>query len=463
MPRLFESLAGQTMAILLSGLMLFHLLSILIFTSEKLETMVLIDETHLLEKVASIARMLVDTPREYHEVMIAALNDAMPEVRFHHGDQNPAEVFAGGREDARSRLETLIDRPRVRVLTVDSSELLWNHDGGEWHRLWFMIETGIIRWMHGTAMDRELRMVVAMPDGHRVVFTTRPAANHVPLFGHATFSVSLMGGAVLLFSWVAVRRMTSPLERIVQAAEAFGRDLYAAPLAEAGAVESRKVARAFNAMNRSIREFVEERTRMIAAISHDLRTPLTQLRLRLEFIPPGEERAKMAVALDEMEAMVASTLSFAKDAAAEVEARRRVNLAGLLATLCDDLQDQGMEIERDEWERLPCHCRPLAMKRALTNLIVNATRHGGAARVVLEVVADRVVIEVRDPGEGIPENEWENVFKPFYRLDAARGQPGSGLGLSVAHAVIRDHGGEIAFHRPEEGGFGVRVTLPMVA
>ncbi|MEO5348362.1 MAG: ATP-binding protein [Magnetococcus sp. YQC-3] len=463
MAHLFRSLAGQTMAILLVGLMLFHFLSILVFTSEKLETVVLTDETRLLEKVASISRMLVDTPREYHEVMIAALNDAMPDVHFYHGEENSPTPIVNGDEKARRRLETLINRAQVRVLAVNSTVPHWDHDGGEWHRLWFLVETGIIRWMHGTAMDQEMRMVVVMPDGHQVVFTTQPTTNHVPLFRHATLSVSLMGGAVLLFSWLAVRRMTSPLEQIVRATETFGRDIYAAPLPEEGAVETRKVARAFNAMKCSIREFVEERTRMIAAISHDLRTPLTQLRLRLEFFHPGEDREKMVASVDEMDAMLSATLDFSKNAAEEVEARRRVNLTGLLATICDDLQDQGMAITRNEWDRLPYDCRPLAMKRALTNLIVNAARHGERARVDLHAGDGCVVVDVYDPGEGIPESEWENVFKPFYRLDAARSRPGAGLGLSVARSVIRDHGGQIVFHRPEEGGFIVRVVLPWMA
>ncbi|MEO5341593.1 MAG: ATP-binding protein [Magnetococcus sp. MYC-9] len=456
----FKSLAGQTMAILLAGLMLFHLLSILVFTSEKLETVVLTDETRLLEKVASISRLLVDTPKEYHEVMIAALNDAMPDVHFQHGEGDDLSSIVNGDEEARRHLETLINRPQLRVVAVDSRAPHWDHEGGAWHRVWFMLETGIIRWMHGTAMDREMHVVVVMPDGHRVVFTTRPVANHVPLFRHATLSVSLMGGGVLFFSWLAVRRMTSPLEQVVRAAEGFGRDIYAAPLPEEGAVESRKVARAFNTMHRSIREFVEERTRMIAAISHDLRTPLTQLRLRLEFIQPEEERNGMVAIVDEMEAMLSATLAFAKDAADDVEARRWVNLSGLLATICDDLQDQGLDITRNAWDRLPCNLRPMAMKRALSNLVINAVRHGGAARVDLQAAQGWVVIQIGDPGEGIPDHEQENVFKPFYRLDAARSRPGAGLGLSVARAVLRDHGGDVAFHRPAEGGFVARVVLP---
>lgn len=459
MPTPFKSLAGQTMAILLVGLMLFHLLSILVFTSEKLETVLITDENRILEKVAAISRMLADTSRAYHEVMITALNDAMPDVHFKHGEPDANTSTTNRDEEARQRLENLINRPGVRVVAVESVTPRWDHDGGEWHRLWFMVEAGIVRWMHGAAMDQEMHMVVIMPDGHQVVFTTHPTANHVPLFRHATISVSLMGGAVLLFSWLAVRRMTTPLKQIVRAAETFGRDLYADSLPEEGTVETRKVAQAFNAMNVSIREFIEERTRMIAAISHDLRTPLTRLRLRLEFIQPPEDRGRMAAILDEMDAMLTATLTFARDAVTESEARRRVNLAGLLATICDDLQDQGLEVSRDEWERLPYECRPLAMKRALTNIMLNAVRHGGAARVDLEVTGGGVVIKVRDPGEGIPESEWENVFKPFYRLDPARNQQGAGLGLSVASAVIRDHGGEITFHRPPDGGFVVQVIL----
>ncbi|MBF0180018.1 MAG: HAMP domain-containing protein [Magnetococcales bacterium] len=420
------------MVVLMTGLMLFHFLSIQVFTSEKLETVLSTDQTRLLEKVAAISRMLADTSKEYHEVMIAALNDAMPDVRFRHGELDPDASLANRDEETRQRLETLIDRPGVRVLAA----------------------------VRDASMDREWHLVVVMPDDHQVVFTTHPAANQVPLLRHATISVSLMGGAVLLFSWLAVRHMTTPLRQIVRAAETFGRDLYAAPLPEEGSLETRKVAQAFNAMNASIREYVEERTRMIAAISHDLRTPLTRLRLRLEFVQPQADRNRMTAILDEMDAMLTATLAFARDAATETEARRRVNLAGLLATICDELQDQGLDVAREEWERLPYACRPLAMRRALTNLVLNAVRHGGAARVMLDTSGDGVAIEIRDPGEGIPQNEWENVFKPFYRLDAARSRQGAGLGLSVARSVIHDHGGRITFQHPEGGGFVVRVTLP---
>lgn len=457
------SLAGRTQLILLIGLTFSHILSILVFTSEKLEPAVLTSERQVLERMATVTRLLLEIPGSLHEPVLSAMNHSG--MRFevlHQTAQDPHPSMAGNDEPLRQQLEKEIGSSQARVVVVTTGEPDWNHPHGTTHRLLFTLEMGIIRLMHDQVMDREVRAWVELPAGHRILLTTRPAENHVSLFRHATISVLIMTGAIFLFSLVIAWHMTLPLRRIIHAADTLGQDVYADLLPEQGAVETVTVARAFNRMNRKIREFVEERLRMIAAISHDLRTPLTKLKLMAEFVGDETMRSRMVATLDEMESMLSATLSFARDAST-VEPKQRVNLSGLLSAICEDMVDAGQPATFEESDKQPCHCRPLAMKRALTNLIHNAVKYGGSAQVSLLREDEQLVVVIRDPGSGIPESEWGNVFKPFFRLEPSRSPDtgGVGLGLAIAASVIRDHDGLIHFAHLPKGGFVVRVELPV--
>lgn len=457
------SLAGRALLTLLVGLTFSHILSILVFTSEKLEPAVLGSEEEVLERMAAITRLLLEIPANVHEPVLAAMNRAGLHVEVVHRSPVAAEADpTGNDEPLRQRLQEAIGSSRARVVAVVTEEPDWNHEHGELHRLLFAVEMGIIRLMHEVVMDREVRAWVELPAGHRIFLATRPADNHVPLFRHATISVIIMTVAILLFSLVIASHMTLPLRRIVRAADTLAQDIHAPLLSEEGAAEVVTVARAFNRMNRKIREFVEERVRMVAAISHDLRTPLTRMKLMAEFVEDEATRERLVSTLDEMAAMLAATLAYARDAANE-EPKQKLNLAGLLSALCADLADIGLAVTWEEADKLPYPCRPLAMKRALGNLIHNAAQYGGAARVALLREEARVVIAIHDPGAGIPEAEWENVFKPFFRLDPSRSPDtgGVGLGLAIAAAIVRDHDGVIRFAHPPEGGFLTRVELPL--
>jgi signal transduction histidine kinase len=274
-------------------------------------------------------------------------------------------------------------------------------------------------------------------------------------------SVSLMALAVAAFSiWVA-RRLTAPLRGFAHAAERLGVDVHAPPLPEQGTREVRQATRAFNQMQKRIRRFIDNRTQMFAAISHDLRTPITRLRLRAEFVEDPAQQAKMLADLDEMEAMISSTLSFARDEAGD-EPRETVDLVALVARVCDDLADAGLAATFSGEGREPYSCRPIALRRAFSNLIENGANYGERARVSLSAQEGRVLVQIDDDGPGIPEDQMENLFKPFFRLEGSRSREtgGTGLGLTVARTVIRAHGGEITIHNRPEGGLRVEVVLP---
>ena len=273
--------------------------------------------------------------------------------------------------------------------------------------------------------------------------------------------IAVVGLGLTGLAIVISRRLTAPLGRFSAAATRLGTDVDAPPMEETGPTEIREAAEAFNQMQRRIRRFVEDRTRMLAAISHDLRTMLTRFRLRAEYIDDDEQRTKALADLTEMQAMLDATLSFARDDVS-AEARTSVDLSSLVQTLCDDLADAGQPVYYDGMHRVTIGCRPSSLGRALANLIDNAVKYGGEARVDLSGGADEAVILIADRGPGIPEDEREKVFAPFYRMEESRSREtgGTGLGLALARDIVRGHGGDITFEDRDGGGLVARVVLP---
>ncbi len=267
---------------------------------------------------------------------------------------------------------------------------------------------------------------------------------------------------VLALAMLAARVFAAPVRRLAAAADRLGQDLDAPPLHEdSGPRELRAAAGAFNRMQERLRSFVADRTRMLAAISHDLRTSLTRLRLRMELIEDDEVRAKATRDLEEMQAMLEATLAFARDDA-RGEARVALDLAGLAQTACDAFADAGHAVSYDGPAHLRLHGRQTALRRLLDNLIDNAVKYGGAAEVGLYGRDDAVEIEVADRGPGIPAEQREKVFQPFYRIEASRSREtgGTGLGLAVARSIARAHGGDVTLRDREGGGLIATVWLP---
>ena len=262
---------------------------------------------------------------------------------------------------------------------------------------------------------------------------------------------------VTLAALWAVRRATGPLATLAAAAERLGMDVNAPPMAERGPREVRAAAQAFNVMQERIQRFVADRTQMLAAISHDLRTPITRMKLRAEFVDDDEQRAKMLADLDEMEHMIAATLAFARDDAAREE-RRPVDVAALVQGLAEDLGGsyQGPDT-------LVAAARPMALKRAVANILDNARKYGGAARAGLERSDGYLRIIVDDDGPGIAPADRERVFAPFVRLESSRNRDtgGTGLGLAVARAAARAHGGDIGLENRPDGGLRVVLSIPV--
>jgi signal transduction histidine kinase len=272
----------------------------------------------------------------------------------------------------------------------------------------------------------------------------------------AVISVTLLG------LWAA-RALTAPLSSFAKAAESFSLNGAAAPLPERGPVEIRSVAKAFNRMRERITGLIDDRTKMLAAISHDLRTPITRMRLRSEFIEDEAHRSRMLDDLDQMRSMLESVLSFLRNDR-KLEAMTLVDIATTLQLVADQFADMGHKVAYDGPRHAMAMVRPDDLHRSVTNLVENAVRFGAEAMIHLAVSTDHVTIEVEDDGPGISDARKDVMLEPFVRGDDARNMDeaaGFGLGLSIAHAIVLAHGGELSLHDRQPRGLVVRIQLPV--
>ncbi len=289
------------------------------------------------------------------------------------------------------------------------------------------------------------------------------AGGHGPVGDHEGLLVSTtaMALGILAVSILLVRGLTAPLRTLAEAADRLGSDMAAPPIEERGPREVRQAAHAFNRMQARLQRMVGERTQTLAAVSHDLRTPITRLRLRADLVEDETLQRAIIADLTEMEAMIDGALAFLRGASDEES--RPVDIVALLSTVIAEAADAGQNASLADPAPVTAVIigRPLLLKRALANLVDNAIKHGGAARAAVANLPSAVLVRICDPGQGIPTAERDSIFAPFRRLnDQAEGPPGSGLGLTVAQTVVEAHGGAITFEDPPGGGFCVVVTLP---
>jgi signal transduction histidine kinase len=307
----------------------------------------------------------------------------------------------------------------------------------------------------------ELLAEFALPDGRWLIIAVLDYIADAVAWWRIVLSLSPVLLLIGLLSVWTARRLATPISAFAGAAERLGVDTDAPPLAERGPHELRTAIRAFNRMQERLRRFVNDRTEMVAAMSHDLKTALTRLRLRAEFVGDQEQQRKMLADLDEMTAMIESTLAFARDDA-QREPRMLVDLGALVESVCENACDAGGEVSVAATRGVDITCRPSAISRAVANLIDNAVKYGGGARARLDRAFDRAIITIDDDGPGISVDQHEKVFAPFYRLEDSRNRDtgGVGLGLAVARTIAREHGGDITLAAADGGGLRVRLELP---
>jgi signal transduction histidine kinase len=274
--------------------------------------------------------------------------------------------------------------------------------------------------------------------------------------------VAVSGLTVALLAGWAVRRLTRPLATLADAASGLAQDLNQAPLPETGPTEVARAARAFNSMQTSLRTYVNTRAQALAGVSHDLRLPLTRVRLRIERIADAETKQNIEADLDEMERMIGATLEYLR-AGASSEDPVRLNLNALIEGVAEDMEALGATVRIDGRSDAAITARPQALRRCLANLMDNARRYGRGDIDIRVIDAEQLVeIRIEDRGPGIPAAARERVFEPYVRLEQSRARHtgGTGLGLAIARAIARAHGGEVTLAAREGGGLSARLTLP---
>lgn len=429
-----DGLAGRTTLVLLAGLLALHIGSVWIHEAALRGSDQAARELALAEGLARAGRALSALPEAERDRAAHALSSPGLELHWRRG-LPPAEE-AGADPDLLA-VRDLLARAAPDLVGV---RLGWADD--ERHLL-----VGVLPIGEAGAIS------FAAP-----IFRASHAA---PFDLGGLASLAAMAIGIGLASIFVVRGLTRPLRELSAVADRVGRDAGAIRVPEAGPAEVRQAARAFNAMQERIRRLLEDRTQALAAVSHDLRTPITRLRLHAGFLDDAEARDRIDANLDEMAAMVESTLDYLREGR-ETEERRATDLVTVLRTVCDAAADAGGEVGYAGPETLVLPLRPVAMRRALTNLVGNAIVYGGTARLTLQRETGRVVIEVADNGPGIPEAQLEAVFEPFRRLEASRNRAtgGVGLGLTIARRAVEAEGGTLHLVNRTGGGLSAVVSLP---
>ncbi|MGV7209768.1 ATP-binding protein [Oxalobacteraceae bacterium A2-2] len=291
-----------------------------------------------------------------------------------------------------------------------------------------------------------------------LVFHTWPGQRPPPGGIWTIAGVEFLSWAVMALA--VARLVARPIQQLARAASELGDNVDRAPLAETGSQEARSAARAFNRMQARLREQIAARARFLAAVSHDLRTPLTRIRLRVERLPADGARDQLREDVEEMRQMLDATLDYLRGEA-RGETPVRLDVQALLESMVDDYQEQGLEV-RLAGKAAPLQVQQGALRRALSNLIENALRYGGAADIELAEEEGWLRIQIRDRGPGIPEHQLEAVFEPFYRIESSRNKAtgGAGLGLSIAREAILRQGGALTLANLPDGGLLAAVRVP---
>jgi signal transduction histidine kinase len=343
---------------------------------------------------------------------------------------------------------------------VDPDNITVKSSGSRWYRdptLAQMLQQANTR----PFLVAPLAVGVKQPDGRWKIIKSPLLFSLDPLQQRVLVWFFALMIAACFAAYIFARRLASPITSFAEAAERLGRDPRAPPLEIRGSSEIAVAARAFNNMQQRLRRYVEDRTAMVGAIAHDLRTPLTRLRFRIEGAPE-DLRAKMSADLDEMEAMISATLSFVRDAT-QASQRTKLELSSLVESLADEMAETGKKVSVERADKVVVEGDPMSLKRMFANLIENAVKYGGAARARVCADGPTAVVEIDDDGPGVPSAELERVFEPFYRREPSRSREtgGIGLGLAVVRTVARAHGGDAELQNRKSGGLTARVRLPI--
>ncbi len=408
-------------------------------------------------RAANVARLIEGAPSDLHDEIVAAATS--PLVRFELGEE-PSVTHTHHDENGavEARIRALLNDGysrdiRVEVHEIEQGLLPLPNLSPEMERMH-------AEMMQGTLAAIEMEVSIAIAGGRWLNVATRFEKPPNQWSRASTLSFVLTAAVLLLaIFWFLLTRLTRPLNELESAAEEFGRGGGEGPIAPAGPNEVRNLTIAFNNMQARLARFVTDRTQMLAALAHDLRTPLTALRVWAEMVDDAETKDGISTSLDEMQDMVEATLAYARGVG-QGEDLQRIAIADYLSEIHKDTHG---DLDLQMGPEVEVQIKPMAMRRALRNLIENAQRYGQDPVLSWDASDEGVEIRVDDTGCGIPESRIGDVFRPFQRIEQSRSLEtgGHGLGLSIARSIVLEHGGTIDLANRDEGGLRARVLLPL--
>lgn len=449
-----RTLRAQIALLVLGVLVLAQALSLWFFVDERSLAVQAAIGAEAAARAANVAQLIEGAPPELHAQIIRAATS--PLVRFDLADAPTVphgEHDEGGAVEARIR--ALLGESYSRDIRVEVHEI----EGGLLPLPNLSPEMAEMHaeMMQGSLAAIEMELSIALAGGSWLNVGTRFEKPPLQWSQASNVSFAVTAGLLLVASfWFLLTRLTGPLNNLANASERLGRGAAEGDLPVVGPQEVQDLTRAFNIMQDRLTRFVSDRTQMLAALAHDLRSPLTALRVRAEMVDDRDTRASLVASSEEMQQMVDATLDFAKGVGHHEDIQ--------LIDLRDLIADKGsVKLHVSGKGPLFATVKPNAMRRALRNLVENALRYGKEARISWDIEGGKVAIYVDDEGPGIPSEQLEAVFGPYVRLETSRSKDtgGHGLGLSIARSIIFEHGGTIELTNRAEGGLRAKVTLPV--
>lgn len=457
-----KRLGSQLILLMVLAIVVSQLASLTLFLSETDVIKTRIERGEFLEQTANVASILLELPHSEHHLVINSLGN----YRVKYSLTKKTEIDPKHKNPLHTKrlgklLPSDFDEYSVRLFNQDQNSVL--NLIGNILASFFGEDTSVVN-------EESLRLIssVRLSEDYWLNVKVYRGTPFPQWARSSLLSAILVAVVIIALVIVLFKQITKPLTKLARQARKLGMGERVEVIEENGPADIREAISAFNTMLQRIEKLLVHRTRSLAAISHDIRTPLTSLRLQAEFIEDDELQKGFKTKLDEMEKITEATLSFSKQDSWS-EQIRHIELSSFIESITDDLQDLGLNVTANTTEKCPIRVRPTSLRRALTNLIENGVKYGGSVDVSLVKSTDEVKIIVSDYGDGIPESEHERLFYPFERMEGSRSRDsgGTGLGLAIALSTIQAHGGELRLKNRTRAndhsviGLDAIISLPM--
>ena len=445
-----RSLFGRIVLILAGGFLAIQLITTAIAISDRNALVFRSGATQAATRIGDVVRtMTAASPTERTRIMHSISNDTL---KVTYGKPSGSDAAAGEESElmttARDALALAL-QPGIGFRVIDARPVYLNP--GSWYAREFGERPGV-----------RMYATVLLNDGVWITVESIVPARASRWVIRILRNLAIVDGVMVILCFFAVRLVTRPLSVLASAAEDLGRNIDRPPLPERGANELVRASRALNMMQDRLKRYVDTRIKVLAAMSHDLKTPITRMRLRAEMLDDAHVKAKFVKDLDDLQQMVGATLDYMRGLAEGGETLQPIDVTALVSSLKEDAEEAGHTVTVSGDARSPVMGRAQALKRCLQNLIDNALAYGRRADIALRDEGGALTIAISDDGPGIPEGDIERVFEPFYRVEGSRNRNtgGSGLGLSIARNIAQAHGGSVRLRNLARGGLEATLRIP---